>query len=119
MTSPVTAMGATADVADLIKVMGDGKIRSMAIVDGSRVVGIVTRRDLVRIVGRADRTARGAGDRRGGARCGRRPRHSGSSLRIDRGKGVAEMASEAARRGPARGARLDLDRLKAEATYRG
>lgn len=54
MTSRVTAVGATADVADLVKVMWDGRIRSMPIVDGSRVVGIVTRRDLVRIVGRAD-----------------------------------------------------------------
>ncbi|HKN98555.1 MAG TPA: CBS domain-containing protein [Pseudonocardiaceae bacterium] len=54
MTSPVIAMGATTDVADLITAMSDGKIRSMPIVDGSRVVGIVTRRDLVRVIGRAD-----------------------------------------------------------------
>jgi CBS-domain-containing membrane protein len=50
----VTAIGATADVVDLVRAMGDGHIRSMPIVDDSRVVGIVTRRDLVRIVGRAD-----------------------------------------------------------------
>lgn len=54
MTSPVTAMGATTDVTDLIRVMWDDRIRSMPIVDGSRVVGIVTRRDLVRIIGRGD-----------------------------------------------------------------
>lgn len=54
MTSPVVAMGATTDVADLITAMWDSKVRSMPIVDGSRVVGIVTRRDLVRILGRAD-----------------------------------------------------------------
>jgi CBS domain-containing protein len=55
MTSPVTAMGANTDVADLVRAMSDGRVRSMPIVDGSRVVGIVTRRDLVRIVGRADK----------------------------------------------------------------
>lgn len=54
MTSPVTAMGAATDVADLVTAMWDSKIRSMPIVDGSRVVGIVTRRDLVRVLGRED-----------------------------------------------------------------
>ncbi|HEX5115319.1 MAG TPA: CBS domain-containing protein [Pseudonocardiaceae bacterium] len=54
MTTPVTAMGATTDVADLVTAMGDSKVRSMPIVDGSRVVGIVTRQDLVRVIGRAD-----------------------------------------------------------------
>lgn len=54
MTSPVTTTGANTDVADLVRAMSDGRIRSVPIVDGSRVVGIVTRRDLVRIVGRAD-----------------------------------------------------------------
>jgi CBS domain-containing protein len=54
MTSPAIAMGATTDVADLIRAMWDSKVRSMPIVDGSRVVGIVTRRDLVRTLGRAD-----------------------------------------------------------------
>lgn len=54
MTSPVVAMGATTDVADLVTAMWDSKVRSMPIVDGSRMVGIVTRRDLVRMLGRAD-----------------------------------------------------------------
>ena len=54
MTSPVTGMSATADVVDVITVLLNDRIRSMPIVDGSRVVGIVTRRDLVRVVGRDD-----------------------------------------------------------------
>ncbi|HEX5116894.1 MAG TPA: CBS domain-containing protein [Pseudonocardiaceae bacterium] len=54
MTSPVTTMNTATDVADLITAMWDGRIRSMPIVDDSRVVGIVTRRDLVRIIGRDD-----------------------------------------------------------------
>jgi len=54
MTTPATGMGATSDVVDLITVMLGDRIRSMPIVDGSRVVGIVTRRDLVRLIGRDD-----------------------------------------------------------------
>lgn len=54
MTSPATAMGAATDVVDVVTVMWDSKIRALPIVDGSRVVGIVTRCDLVAILGRAD-----------------------------------------------------------------
>lgn len=54
MTTPVTGMAQNTDVVDLITAMLDGKIRSMPIVDGDRVVGIVTRRDLVRVIGRDD-----------------------------------------------------------------
>jgi len=54
MTTPVSGMADNTDVVDLITVMLDDRIRSMPIVDGSRVVGIVTRRDLVRIIGRDD-----------------------------------------------------------------
>lgn len=54
MTTPATGMGANTDVVDLITVMLNDRIRSMPIVDGSRVVGIVTRRDLVRVIGRED-----------------------------------------------------------------
>jgi CBS domain-containing protein len=54
MTPAVIAMGATADVTDLIRTMWHSRIRSMPITDGARVVGIVTRRDLVRVLGRAD-----------------------------------------------------------------
>jgi CBS domain-containing protein len=54
MTTPVTGMAQNTDVVDLITAMLDDRIRSMPIVDGSRVVGIVTRRDLVRVIGRDD-----------------------------------------------------------------
>src|SRR6266568_3737040 len=55
MTTPAVGMGATADVADLVAAMWDDRVRSMPIVDGSRVIGIVTRRDLVRILARDDK----------------------------------------------------------------
>lgn len=54
MTTPVTAMGPGTDLAELTKALLDARLRSMPIVDGSRVIGIVTRRDLVRVVGRDD-----------------------------------------------------------------
>ncbi|MCU1686559.1 MAG: hypothetical protein JWQ81_7298 [Amycolatopsis sp.] len=54
MTTPVTAMGAGTDVVDLVTAMLDSRVRSMPIVDGSRVVGIITRRDLVRVLARED-----------------------------------------------------------------
>lgn len=56
MTTPVDAMGAGTDVAVLAKVLLDAGHRSMPIVDGSRVVGIVTRRDIVRVIARDDHT---------------------------------------------------------------
>lgn len=54
MTSPATAMGPGADVAVLARSLVDSGIRAMPIVDGSRVVGIVTRGDLVRVFARDD-----------------------------------------------------------------
>ncbi|HWD03238.1 MAG TPA: CBS domain-containing protein [Amycolatopsis sp.] len=54
MTSPVTAMSAGTDVADLCQALVDAKIRAMPIVDGSRLVGIVTRGDVVRTLARED-----------------------------------------------------------------
>jgi CBS domain-containing protein len=54
MTIPAIGMSARTDVTELVTAMRDGKIRSMPIVDGSRLVGIVTRRDLVRVIGRDD-----------------------------------------------------------------
>ena len=56
MTTPVTAMGAGTDVAVLAKALLDAGPRSMPIVDGSRVIGIVTRRDIVRVIARDDDT---------------------------------------------------------------
>ncbi|WP_328615244.1 CBS domain-containing protein [Amycolatopsis sp. NBC_00355] len=54
MTSPVTAMSTGTDVADLCQTLVDDRIRAVPIVDGSTVVGIVTRGDIVRVLARND-----------------------------------------------------------------
>ena len=54
MTTPAVGMGAGTDVVDLVRVLLEDRIRSMPIVDGAHVVGIVTRRDLVRALARDD-----------------------------------------------------------------
>jgi CBS domain-containing protein len=54
MTTPVIGMGVGTDVVDVVTAMLDDRVRSIPIVDGSRVVGIVTRRDLVRMLARDD-----------------------------------------------------------------
>ncbi|EOD69604.1 HPP family protein [Amycolatopsis vancoresmycina] len=54
MTTPVTAMSTGTDVADLCQALVDARIRAMPIVDGSAVVGIVTRGDVVRVLARDD-----------------------------------------------------------------
>jgi CBS domain-containing protein len=54
MTWPAPCMSGAGDVVDLVTAMSVDGLRSMPIVDGSQVVGIVTRRDLVRTLTRAD-----------------------------------------------------------------
>ncbi|MFI5592333.1 HPP family protein [Amycolatopsis sp. NPDC051758] len=54
MTSPAVETGASTDVVDLVRVLLEDRIRSMPIVDGAHVVGVVTRRDLVRALARDD-----------------------------------------------------------------
>jgi len=54
MTSPAFGMGAGTSVELLARVMLDDRVRSLPIVDASRVVGVVTRRDLVRALARTD-----------------------------------------------------------------
>jgi CBS domain-containing protein len=54
MSSPATGMDRYTDAAELAKVMLREDIRSIPILDGSRVVGIVTRRDLLRTIARDD-----------------------------------------------------------------
>ncbi|TDV44108.1 CBS domain-containing protein [Actinophytocola oryzae] len=56
MTTPVTGMGPGTDVAVLAKAFLDDGHRSMPIVEGARLVGIVTRRDIVRVIARDDDT---------------------------------------------------------------
>jgi CBS domain-containing protein len=54
MTTPATAMGPGTDVALLAAALLDARQRSMPIVDGPYVIGIVTRRDIVATVARDD-----------------------------------------------------------------
>jgi CBS domain-containing protein len=54
MTSPAISVTAGADVVDLVAIMRADGVRSMPVVDGNRLVGIVTRRDLVRTLTRDD-----------------------------------------------------------------
>jgi len=48
MSSPVESLTPGADVADAARMMVDRRIRSLPIVDGHGVVGILTRRDVMR-----------------------------------------------------------------------
>lgn len=54
MTTPVIALGPSADAADLAEAMLDSDIRSIPIVEGATVIGIVSRRDLLRTLVRDD-----------------------------------------------------------------
>ena len=49
MTTPVESLTPGADVADAAQIMVDERIRCLPIVDGRRVVGVLTRRDLLRL----------------------------------------------------------------------
>jgi CBS domain-containing protein len=54
MTMPVVALGPSADAADLAEIMLGSDIRSIPIVEGATVIGIVSRRDLLRTLVRDD-----------------------------------------------------------------
>jgi CBS domain-containing protein len=54
MSTPVVALGPSADAADLAHAMLDSDVRSIPIVEGATVVGIVSRRDLLRTLVRDD-----------------------------------------------------------------
>jgi CBS domain-containing protein len=54
MTTTVVAMSASADAADLAETMLGYDVRSVPILEGAEVVGIVSRRDLLRILVRSD-----------------------------------------------------------------
>jgi CBS domain-containing protein len=49
MTTPVESLTAGADVSDAARMMVDERIRCLPIVDGHGLVGILTRRDLLRM----------------------------------------------------------------------
>lgn len=54
MTSPVEFVRPEATLSALAKCMISGRRRSMPVVEGSRVVGMVTRRDVVETIARSD-----------------------------------------------------------------
>jgi CBS domain-containing protein len=54
MSEMVECMGENADTADLAALMLDNNVRAVPIVDGARLVGIVSRRDLLRTLLRDD-----------------------------------------------------------------
>jgi CBS domain-containing protein len=54
MTTTVVTLGPSADAADLAATMLAADVRSIPIVDGDAVLGIVSRRDLLRTLVRAD-----------------------------------------------------------------
>ena len=54
MTTPVIALGLSADAADLAQTMLGSDVRSVPIVEGATVIGIVSRRDLLRTLVRDD-----------------------------------------------------------------
>jgi CBS domain-containing protein len=56
MTTDVVAMTVGADVAELARTILDRGLRAIPIVDADRLVGMVTRRDLIRCIGRDDAT---------------------------------------------------------------
>ena len=58
MTRDVRSVEATADVADVARVFVDDRLRSVPVVDGDRLVGIVSRRDLLRALVRPDEQIR-------------------------------------------------------------
>lgn len=54
LTTPVYGMGPATPVSSLARVMVDDRIRCVPVVDGSALVGVVTRRDLMRALARTD-----------------------------------------------------------------
>ncbi|WP_460549616.1 CBS domain-containing protein, partial [Geodermatophilus aquaeductus] len=58
MTQVVHAVDPTADVADVARLFVEAGLRSVPVTDGGRVVGIVSRRDLLRLLIRSDDDAR-------------------------------------------------------------
>ncbi|MEP6981478.1 MAG: CBS domain-containing protein [Nakamurella sp.] len=57
MTTPVESLTPGADIADAVRIMLAERIRCLPVVDGTGVVGIVTRRDLLRFAVESDHPA--------------------------------------------------------------
>jgi CBS domain-containing protein len=58
MTTAVHVVGPFDDIADLALLLVEGHIRSVPVVDGDVVVGIVSRRDVLSVLSRADEDVR-------------------------------------------------------------
>lgn len=54
MTADVRSVTALADIADVARLLVDERLRSLPVVDNGRLVGIVSRRDLLRTLVRSD-----------------------------------------------------------------
>jgi CBS domain-containing protein len=54
LSSTVICLGPAADIADAAAVMSESNIRAIPVVDGGRLIGIVSRRDLLRTLIRDD-----------------------------------------------------------------
>jgi CBS domain-containing protein len=55
MTADPVTVAPTTDAVDVTRVMLDRHLRALPVVDGDRLVGIITRRDLLRTIARDDR----------------------------------------------------------------
>ena len=66
MTSAPAAMRPEDDLADVVALMLDAGLRSVPIVDDGKLVGIVTRRDVLRVVARRELTSDDVSRRRFG-----------------------------------------------------
>jgi CBS domain-containing protein len=58
MTRDVRSVESTADLADVTRLVLEHQLRSVPVVDGDRLVGIVSRRDLLRALVRSDEAIR-------------------------------------------------------------
>lgn len=58
MSDVVVCLGQSADTADVAALMLDNNVRAVPIVDGARLVGIISRRDLLRTLLRDDNAVR-------------------------------------------------------------
>jgi CBS domain-containing protein len=58
MTEQVRTVEATADIADVARLFVEDRLRSVPVLDGGRLVGIVSRRDLLRTLVRSDEQLR-------------------------------------------------------------
>jgi CBS domain-containing protein len=66
MTGAPVVVGAGDDLTDVVTTMLDHGIRSVPVVDDGRLVGVLTRRDVLRLVARGTLTSEGAWRRRTG-----------------------------------------------------